>query len=228
MLPTVDASTLIVIPCCAAKASGGTSTATHDPLATRLSDTIYAQLCQGRRAVLTQIQSNPDLLTDAFSKNRALLDGSDFGGHGNSGRYRPALERYTGKLYSVPGLREKLYASLTDLSAPHVLILSALYGPLHPLSPIQDYNLRMDQAPARIWQTAYLPLLDHYVSTHGIRSVILLVGSMTAYYRVASQATADLLRRHCITAGSQYHILDGNTHATPIEHGRLLLGCHTC
>ena len=223
MLPTVDASTLIVIPCCAAKASGGTSTATHDPLAMRLSDTSYGQLCQTRRAVLTQIQNDPDLLTGAFSKNRALLDGPDFGGHGNSGRYRPALERYTGKLYSVPGLRQKLNESLADVNAPHVLILSALYGPLHPLSPIQDYNLRMDQAPARIWRTAYLPLLDHYVSTHGIRSVILLVGSMTAYYRVASQATADLLRRRRITAGSQYHILDGNTCATPIEHGRLLL-----
>jgi hypothetical protein len=104
-----------------------------------------------------------------------------------------------------------------------VLILSALYGPLHPLSPIQDYNLRMDQAPARVWQTAYLPVLDHYVSKQGIRSIVLLVGSMTAYYRVASQAASDLLRRGCIAAASQYHILDGNTRATPIEHGRLLL-----
>jgi hypothetical protein len=195
----------------------------EDPLATSLSDTVYAQLCGARRAVLAGIQSEPDPLTDAFTKNRALVDGPDFGGHANSGRYLPALERYTGNLYAVPGLQAKLYASIADHNAPRVLILSALYGPLHPLSPIQDYNLRMDQAPARVWQKAFLPVLDHYVSTHGIRSLVLLVGSMTAYYRVASQATSDLLRRGCIVEASQYHILDGNTRATPVEHGRILL-----
>lgn len=223
MHSSVDASTLIVIPCCAAKASGGTSVALQDPLVASLSETAYARLCQARRGVLSGIRNSPDLLTDAFTKNRALVEGADFAGHANSGRYLPALERYTGNLYAVPGLRAKLYASLADGNAPRVLILSALYGPLHPLSPIQDYNLRMDQAPARIWQKAYLPLLDHYVSTQGIRSIVLLVGSTTAYYRVASQAASDLLRRGRITAASQYHVLDGNTRATPIEHGRLLL-----
>lgn len=210
---TVDASTLIVIPCCAAKANGGTNVARHDPLATSLSDTAYAQLCRARRAVLTVIQRAPDLLTEAFTKNRTLVDGPDFGSQANSGRYLPALERYTGNLYAVPDLRAKLYASVADRNAPRVLILSALYGPLHPLSPIQDYNLRMDQAPARVWQKAFLPMLDHYVSTHGIRSIVLLVGSMTSYYRVASQAASDLLRRGCIAEASQYHILDGNTRA---------------
>jgi hypothetical protein len=184
---------------------------------------MYAQLCGARRAALAGIQSASDLLTDAFTKNRALVDGPDFGGHARSGRYLPALERYTGNLYAVPGLRAKLYASVADRNAPRVLILSALYGPLHPLSPIQDYNLRMDQAPARIWRTAYLPMLDRYVNTQGIRSIVLLVGSKTAYYRVASQAASDLLRGGCIVEASQYHILDGNTRATPIEHGRILL-----
>ncbi|MGZ6376676.1 MAG: peroxide stress protein YaaA [Ktedonobacterales bacterium] len=192
-------------------------------MATSLSDTVYAQLCGARRAVLTGIQSEPGLLTDAFTKNRALVDGPDFGGHANSGRYLPALERYTGNLYAVPGLRAKLYASVADRNAPRVLILSALYGPLHPLSPIQDYNLRMDQVPARIWRTAFLPMLDQYVSTQGIRSIVLLVGSETAYYRVASRTASDLLRRGRITEASQYHILDGNTRATPVEHGRILL-----
>jgi hypothetical protein len=223
MHPIADASTLIVIPCCAAKASGGTSVAMDDPLATSLSDTVYAELCGARRAVLGGIQSEPDLLTDAFTKNRALVDGPDFGGHANSGRCLPALERYTGNLYAIPGLQAKLYANIADHNTPRVLILSALYGPLHPLSPIQDYNLRMDQAPARIWRTAFLPVLDHYVSMQGIRSVVLLVGSETAYYRVASRAVSDLLRRSCIVEASQYHVLDGNTRATPIEHGRILL-----
>lgn len=57
MIQTVDAGTLIVIPCCAAKASGGTSTATHDQLAARLPDTTYAQLCHARRAVLTHLDA---------------------------------------------------------------------------------------------------------------------------------------------------------------------------
>lgn len=223
MPPKADASTLIVIPCCCAKASGGTKVAMEAPLATSLSDTVYAQLCGARRAVLAGIQSEPDLLTDAFTKNRALVDGPDFGGHSNSGRYLPALERYTGNLYAIPGLRARLYASVADRNAPHVLILSALYGPLHPLSPIQDYNLRMDQAPARIWRTALLPMLEQYVSTQSIRSIVLLVGSETAYYRVASRTASDLLRRGRIAEASQYHILDGNTRATPVEHGRILL-----
>jgi hypothetical protein len=223
MHATVDASTLIVIPCCAAKASGGANIAIQDPFASSLSDTAYTQLCGARRAVLAGIQSEPELLTDSYTKNRALLGGPDFGGHANCGRYLPALERYTGNLYNVPGLRAKLYASIADHNAPRVLILSALYGPLHPLSPIQDYNLRMDQAPARIWRTAFLPMLDQYVSTQGIRSIVLLVGSETAYYRVASRTASDLLRRGRIAEASQYHILDGNTRATPIEHGRILL-----
>lgn len=192
-----------------------------DPLATSLSDTTYTKLHEARRAVLAGIQSDPNLLTDAFTNNRALVDGPDLGGRANPGRYLPAIERYPGNLYSVPGLRAKLYASVADRNAPRVLILSALY--LHPLSPIQDYNLRMDQAPARIWRTAFLPMLDHYVSTQGIRSIVLLVGSETAYYRVASRTASDLLRRGRIAEASQYHILDGNTRATPVEHGRILL-----
>jgi hypothetical protein len=223
MQSPVDATTLIVIPCCAAKATGGANLALQDPLGASLSEAAYAQLCHARRSVLSGIRNSPDLLTDAFSKNRALVEGPDFASDANSGRYLPALERYTGNLYAVPGLRTKLYASLSDDNAPRVLILSALYGPLHLLSQIQDYNLRMDQAPARIWQKAYLPLLEHYVSTQGIRSIVLLVGSMTAYYRVASQAAFDLLRRGRIATASQYHVLDGNTRATPIEHGRILL-----
>jgi hypothetical protein len=136
MPPTADASTLILIPCCAAKARGGTNAAMPDPLATSLSDTVYTQLCGARRAVLARIQSEPDLLTDAFTKNGALVDGPDFGGHASSSRYLPALERYTGNLYAVPGLQAKLYASIADRNSPQVLILSTLYGPLHPLSPI--------------------------------------------------------------------------------------------
>jgi hypothetical protein len=152
-----------------------------------------------------------------------LVHGPDFGGHADFGRYLPALERYTGNLYAVPGLRAKLYASVADRNVPRVLILSALYGPLHPLTLIQDYNLRMDQAPARIWRTALLPMLEQYVSTQSIRSIVLLVGSETAYYRVASRTASDLIRRGHIAEASQYHILDGNTRATPVEHGRILL-----
>ncbi|WP_305824345.1 hypothetical protein [Massilia brevitalea] len=103
MHPTVDASTLIVVPCCCAKASGGTNVAMQGPLATSLSDTAYTQLRGARRSVLAGIQSEPALLTDAFTKNRTLANGPDFGDHANSGRYLHALERYTGNLYAVPG-----------------------------------------------------------------------------------------------------------------------------
>lgn len=215
----LDATTLILIPCCAAKAGTGEIGLPTDPLASAVSPAVYAQLVDTRRVALAQLRSDAPLLTDQFAKNRYLQDGPDLGGHATTGRYLPALERYTGTLYSVPRLRSTLYQRLDAPGVPRVMILSALYGPLLPLSPIQDYNLRMDQMPARVWQRAFMPVLESYVRTQGIESIVLLVGSMTAYYRVASNAVSALLSRGAIARATHYHVHDGSTRTTPLEHG---------
>lgn len=219
----LDASTLILIPCCAAKAAGGRlAPPPPDPLASTLSDTIYAQLCVARRTALTLLRGKASLLTGKFAKNGLLQEGRDFGGHVTAGRYLSALERYTGNLYSVPGLRSAVYKCIEAPKAPRVMILSALYGPLHPLSPIQDYNLLMGDEPSRVWRSAFLPVLDSYIRLHGIRSVVLLLGSATPYFRVASAAVTTLLRHSVIDEAMQYHVHDGNSRTTPLEHGRIL------
>jgi hypothetical protein len=212
-----------LIPCCAAKAAGGSlAPPLPDPLASTLSDTIYAQLCAARRTALTLLRSDASLLTGKFAKNRLLQEGHDFGGHVTAGRYLSALERYTGNLYSVPGLRSALYKCIDAPKAPRVMILSALYGPLHPLSPIQDYNLLMGEEPARVWRSAFLPVLESYIRLHGIRSVVLLLGSATPYFRVASAAVSTLLHHSVLDEAMQYHVHDGNSRTTPLEHGRIL------
>jgi cytoplasmic iron level regulating protein YaaA (DUF328/UPF0246 family) len=84
------------------------------------------------------VKASPDFLTGNYEKNSNINAGPDFGEQALLGRYLPALRRYQGTLYSVPGLRHAIEMSAFQKDAPRVLILSALYGPLHPLSPIQD------------------------------------------------------------------------------------------
>lgn len=61
----------------------------------------------------------------------------------------PGLSRYPGGLYSVPKMKPAVQRMLSQGEGPKMLILSALYGPLHPHRPIQDDNLMMQDAPAR-------------------------------------------------------------------------------
>ncbi len=228
MTLSIGTESLILIPCCAAKVSGGRPFQDlGDPFESAVPPQVYAAACNTRRRAFDAVSNDPSLLQGNFSKNRSLHDGPDFGGVLGGGRYLAAIERYTGTLYSVPGVRAAMRDNVGRGGAPHLMILSALYGPLHPLSPIQDYNLRMDQAPARLWQRAFLPVLESYVRTHAIRSIVMLVGTSTAYFRVASAAASELLRQGVLTDAVQYHVVEGGTRITPLEHGRVLHGLLT-
>ena len=112
---------------------------------------------------------------------------------------------------------------LSQADGPKMLILSALYGPLHPHSPIQDYNLMMSDSPARLWASAFTPFLEAYVRQNRIRKVVMYVGSGTRYYAVAKKAVANLREKRLITQGLQYHVTDGSTPTTPFQHGLRLL-----
>jgi hypothetical protein len=224
----IDRNTLILIPCCAAKESKGRAIGSPtDPLVDMVSPQAYMQVLAARRTAYATLIGDSSLNEGTFAKNRLLQYAVDIGGQANSAKYLAAADRYIGTLYSVPGVRSAIRSLVGQTDAPSLLILSALYGPLHPLSPIQDYNLRMDQAPARIWRTAFPAFLEHYVRAHAIRRVVLLVGTSTNYFRVASAATLPLLQQGLLEDVVQYHVIDGSTRITPREHGHKLLGMLT-
>lgn len=149
--------------------------------------------------------------------------GPDFGGRYTSGRYLSAIERYKGTLY------QRVPATLVGEGNPsqnqcnrHVLILSALYGPLHPGSDIQDYNLKMSDPPAyKIWKATFPTFLRNYVTSNEIQSIYLFLGTTTHYLKIARLAVKPLLDDHLITEALQYHVIDGNSNKTPKLHGKI-------
>lgn len=209
--------TLFILPCCKAKASGGKPMpAAHiDPLSAKLSPEAYAEVLQARSAALTELRGDPVFTSGDHAKNAGLRDGPDFNGHMREGLYLEASTRYEGWLYSVPGFR----AALDQGGAPQIMILSALYGPLHPSSLIQDYNLKMDKRPAKVWERSFAPLLDDYARRNGIAHIRLYVGTKTSYFTVAKAATEALLASGVIKSAIQYHVVNGTSRKTPVLHG---------
>ena len=131
------------------------------------------------------------------------------------------MQRYKGTLYSnVPSL-----SSRNNLNG-QILILSALYGPLHPLSHIQDYNLQMGDKPAyRTWKKHLPQFLRNYALSNGIQEIHLFFGSSTYYLKVAQAAVEPLLKEKLIKKAIQYHVIDGSTRLTPQTHGEILEDC---
>lgn len=223
MFEKIGAGALAVIPCCASKAGGGVSSETYcDPLATFVPADTYRRLLESRSRALGMVKAAAGLLTGDSAKNGEIDVGPDFGGQRGGGRYMPALHRYQGTLYSVPGVRQAVEESALRHDVPRVLILSALYGPLHPLSPIQDYNLKMDQKPAHVWDAVFPLFLEAWVGAHKTRVIHLFTGTSTAYFRTARKAVIRLLERGLIDQAVQYHVTDGSTRETPRQHGLLL------
>lgn len=225
MTSDVHSDTLLIIPCCAKKApSGATVPAYSDPLRDFVTQEAYERMLGARREALRGVRSQPKFMSDKYQKNAGIVDGPEFGGEIGTGKYRPALERYEGTLYSVDGLRRAVEATSAEEGRPRVLILSALYGPIHPETKIQDYNLKMDDAPARVWSEAFPPFLQDYVKSNGISEISLYLGTKTKYFSVASKAIAALQTKGLVRRAVQYHVVNGGTRPTPLAHGHRLLG----
>jgi hypothetical protein len=223
MLDVFDCSTLVIIPCCAAKSGGGRlDGAVPDPLKDLVSASAYGQALDTRAEVLGAVRRAQKFTSDRYAKNMALTDGPDFGVSTGAALTMPALDRYQGSLYRANGLKEEIRKAVSSDDGMRILILSALYGPLHPLSPIQDYNLMMSDTPSKSWGTAFPQFLSDYVENNGIRRVALYVGSSTAYFKIARRAAVPLLASGRIEAAVQYHVVEGGTRETPTQHGQLL------
>ena len=203
---------LLLIPCCATKKPEGRSSAIiTDPLSDLVSASAYSNILKGRQDVLSSVCQN--------EKNRYVESGADFGGYSTFGRYLPAVDRYEGTLYAnVPASEDTSWRQ----DDRHVLILSALYGPLHPLSNIQNYNLKMsDRSAYGVWKKRFPWFLQDYVSLNEIRSIYLFFGTTTHYLKVARCAVEPLLAQKQIAKAIQYHIINGGTRLTPQCHGKL-------
>jgi hypothetical protein len=219
-----SADWLLIIPCCARKTAGRAPMRNDgDPLAELVTPERYSAMIAARRTVMQSVRANPKFTSEKYFKNTALKEGIDFGGHDASGSYMPALARYVGSLYGVPGLKSAIERAVATRDGPQIMILSALYGPLHPLSPIQDYNLMMQDTPARTWGKEFPALVADYVRCNGVKKIGLYLGSSTTYLKVAAKAVAEMRSLGLISEAVQYHIVDGSTRATPLKHGSRLL-----
>ncbi|MBU6993720.1 peroxide stress protein YaaA [Ferrovum myxofaciens] len=221
MVPRLGADWLLIIPCCARKIAGGELISVNDdPLIKLVTHDRYSAMINTRRAVMQSVFVSPRFAND---KNTGLKDGVDFGGHNMSGLYMPALARYDGTLYRTPCLNSVIKHIVETKGMPQIMILSALYGPLHPLSPIQNYNLKMEDAPARAWEDEFPVFLEDFVRRNGVKKIGLYLGSSTKYLKVAKKAVDKVCSSGTSLEVVQYHIVDGSTHKTPSTHGLRML-----
>jgi cytoplasmic iron level regulating protein YaaA (DUF328/UPF0246 family) len=222
---SADPRTLILIPCCARKIPGGNRlTGTFPEFFTDLSPQIRQQVLAARFGILEAMQ--------AQLGEKGIEKGPDFGGNSMAGKYRPAWERYAGNLYSALGDRKLLSTAGKRADGPGILILSALYGPLEPDSPIQYYDLRMDQPlyapgrpglsakPEKAWKTVLPGFLKEWMRRNEKNRILLLLASH--YLKAAGPAIEKGLSEGWISEAFSCSVLDGNSYSTPHTHGLVL------
>jgi hypothetical protein len=217
---------LFIIPCCKSKASGGqTHRSFADPLQDLIPQRTYRELLSARKLVLDRIREDPRYLREKYEPNSHIENGPEFGTFPPTGQYLPAVRRYVGNLYDGhPALADSIERHLDNPNKPRVLILSALYGPLHPSSLIQDYNLQISDRPAyKPWKKNFPVFLEEYVRGSGIREIRLYLGGSTTYLKVAAAAVELLKREGLVDRVVQYDVKNGNSYRTPTIHGRLAL-----
>jgi hypothetical protein len=189
-----------------------------------VSEAVVKEVVYVREQLLRTIKSEEKYVSGKYKKNIDIKYGPDFNGSDFSGKYRPAIQRYIGSLYTEsPGLPNLIARRLREPDAPHMLILSALYGPLYPLDMIQDYNLKMDDPPARkTWERVFPLFLKGYIKNNAIKRVELFFGHSTKYKRVAELSVMPLLKNGLLSESVHYEVENGSTQGTPRAHGRLL------
>jgi hypothetical protein len=223
-----DSNSLIIFPCCSEKNIGGKKwKEERNGLKRSISAELYLKTLKLREKVFALLSNDKKYISEKYQKNKKIVLGPDFGNNNFSGNYLSAVERYKGSLYSaIPSFHQMINKCLEDKKAPMILILSALYGPLHPGDMIQDYNLQMSDRPSyRIWKSAFPDILKGYVQENSVNSIFLYLGNSTAYMKVAKKAVRPLIEERLIKEAFQCEVIKGNSYHTPYNHG-LLLGLH--
>jgi len=213
---------LILIPCCADKEDGGEGRSiVRSSLQAHLGKPQWDDLLEARRSVLAAIRSESRWTTGKYVKNRELKCGRDFGGSESGARYLPATQRYTGTLYKeAPTLADN--ASNEESKRSTVLVVSALYGLLHPDDEIQNYNLQMSESPAyRTWKQTLPETLLNFVTRNAVSEMFLLFGPSTAYLKVVMKALSPDLKR-VVPRIVHFDVQSGSSYKTPQRHGQVL------
>jgi len=215
-------NTLFIIPCSGKKNSTKkTSGKYDDPLRKFVSPEIYRNILPSREYILRKIQKYS---SNKQSKNKNIKLGPDFGSNDLSGKYLPAIDRYNGFLYTAKeNLSDIIKNDIDNPDKPRIIILSALYGPLHPLSMIQDYELKMsDKYACKTWKEHFPDFLSDYTQHNNIKRIHLYLGSSTAYYKIAKKAIQPLKKEGLLNQAVQFEVEDGNSYHTPANHGHLV------
>ena len=220
----INQNTLIILPCCANKRRGGAkwNNSLHGGLSSVLSEPVFHNVLHARKEVLELVQKDERYLSKNYQKNQGIISGPDFGENNFDGLYLPAIERYKGSLYSANlDFRRVIAERISGSRPPIIVILSALYGPLHPFDLIQDYNLKMSDSPAiRTWSRHFPVFIEEYVSKFGVKEILLYLGGSTAYMKVAKKAIEPL--KNTLDSVLHFDVEKGNAYHTPHNHGLLI------
>lgn len=215
-------NTLFIIPCSGDKKSTGKTLDEYDdPLRKLVSPETYRKILPSREYILRNIQKYS---SNKQSKNKNIKLGPDFGSKDLSGKYLPAIDRYNGCLYTAKeNFSDIIKNGLDNPDKQRIIILSALYGPLHPLSMIQDYELKMsDKYACKTWKEHFPDFLSDYTQHNNIKRIHLYLGSSTDYYKIAKKAIQPLLKKGSINQAVQFEVEKGNSYHTPANHGHLV------
>ena len=206
----------MILPCCSEKTTGG-SCNYKEYLSESISHKSYELIIETRGKILSNMRQNEQYIAGKYSKNKNIKAGKDFGGTNSTGKYMQAIDRYAGLLYSaIEDFPRLVRQSLTKGNSPKIIILSALYGPLHPFDMIQDYDLKMSDKPAyTTWKTTFPSFLAEYVINNKINQILLYLGQQTAYFKVVKGAIKKLKDVNAI----HINVKNGNSYHTPHNHG---------
>jgi hypothetical protein len=104
--------------------------------------------------------------------NQSLRHGPDLGGMsaiGNEVPYRPAWQRYTGRIYA-PVVEAAWHNYLQNRHKVRILIMSGLYGLIEPEELIQNYDVHLTDthidsgtSVSSTWTELYTECIENYV-----------------------------------------------------------------
>ena len=165
---------------------GGGEYDAGEAIASELTPRLGGKLLWRREQVRKLVRGTPDVTWQGVALpelefNRHLDQGRDFGGDGRA-RYRPAVERYEGRLFLGMGSDR---AAALRASPHHLLLLSGLYGVVRPFEPIQLYSCPLASRVAGLWRDdgVLTDVLSSYVVEHSVERIIDLT-AIDAYRRL--------------------------------------------